>query len=107
MNTARATFQVGFFGDHWQIRSGDDLILVRSTRELVAVLSCKSRESSPAPEPKAPPTYETVEQYLARGGKIIRKEVPAAPPPVPPPTPEPVQVAPSRLTLEMLFKRKS
>ena len=106
MNTARATFRVGFFGTYWQVTCGDETIVIKSVRELVAMLSCKPYEHEAPAVPKPTPTIESVEEFLARGGEIQRF-VRTAVAPLPPAVPEKVKLAPSRITLESLFGNKT
>lgn len=111
MNTARGIFRVGYFGAYWQITfATGEVQIVKSSRELVAILSCKivgSDDEDEKPTKRKPPTIETVEEYLARGGKILRHRPPNPEEikPPPPAIPENVKVAPSRITLDFLFRK--
>lgn len=68
------TFVVNYFNGVWVIKHGHLVWSTRSPTVLARILRCNF------PEPIAKPKTETIEQYLARGGKI-EKIVP--PPKIP------------------------
>lgn len=99
MNTAIATYQVSRFGKFWVVKAGDRVTTCRNTAQLMTVLN--GGELAPDLIASQPQMPESVEAYLARGGKITKVEFPKEIP-LPPPVPEKTRVAPSRITLESL-----
>ena len=102
MNTAKATFRVAFFGNHWQVSCGDVTVTCKNKTQLTAVLSgdLTAGELLPALVERTKVREETVEEFLARGGKISRH----TPTRVEPPAPQsaPAKKAAAFLTLEAL-----
>jgi hypothetical protein len=103
MNTALAYFRVGWFGNHWVITSGEQTFTTRSVSELTRIL--RGRGPDPKPEPPTgpkPAPSETMEEFLARGGKITRITPTALA--FPPPLPHNLVYRPSpgRITLDSL-----
>lgn len=72
MNTALQMFKVGWFGNHWVITSGDQTYMTRSIGELGRILRGKGADPKPEPLPGQSPKAETMEEFLARGGKVTR-----------------------------------
>lgn len=100
MNTARLTARVGWYGSYWTVQVGETTTICKNVRQLVKALMGRQVEAEPLPPPA--PYTETVEEFLARGGKIKKVSFPFAPAPLPPAMPIQVQKAPSRITLESL-----
>lgn len=104
MNTSLVFARVGFFGSYWEVTVGDKTYTVKTQRDLVHVLTKGwVVEDKPQEKSTAAFTIETVQQFLDRGGKI---NVISPPPKTAAPKPAAVEVpkvAPSRITLDMLF----
>lgn len=100
MNTARLTARVGWYGTYWTVQVGDNTTICKNVRQLVKALTGRQPEQEFLPPPE--PYTETVEEFLARGGKIKRVSFPTSPAPLPPAVSIPLQKAPSRITLESL-----
>ena len=70
-NTALAAFRVEYYGNYWCVWSGGVMTSVARVQDLVAIL--QGREPAQTKKPKAEIRHtETVEEFLARGGKISR-----------------------------------
>ena len=95
MNTALLTAKIHFHGSFWIVIIGDKSHVCLNKIQLLDALAGKPHRH---PEPAPPPTTETVEQFLTRGGAITYISRPKTTP-LPPAKPEPVLKTPSRITL--------
>lgn len=103
MNTSSLFARVGYFGSYWEVTIGDRTFTVKNQRELmIALTKGDAPEERPQEKSAAGFTIETVQQFLDRGGKINYIAPPKATAPKPA-VAEPPKVAPSRITLDMLF----
>lgn len=64
MSNLGVTFVVNYYDGVWVIKHGHLVWSTQSPTVLARILRCDF------PEPKTKPKVETIEQYLARGGKI-------------------------------------
>lgn len=98
MNTATFSARVHFHGSFWIVVIGDTAHTCLTNMQLLEAMKGRPPRR---PETPPPPSTETVEEFIARGGSITRIAKPVLKP-LPPAQPEQFQPAASRITLDFL-----